>query len=690
MFSTTALVAIMSNSAWAGCDVSGTQILWTNSGNGDWNSPQNWSNNHLPPTGDSVCIVNGVSTVTLDSSSPSIDNLQLALGNTLDIVGQTLTMTGTEFENAGVVNISGGDQAKIEFAGNAVLSGGGTIDLKGSLNAGFLEGVSSADSLTNKDNTIEGSGVIGGNNFIFNNEGTVDANAGHELLMANMSAIANSGLLESTNGSDLEIFTSGGALNNAGGTILADGGMVALSGEIDGGTLKTINGGVMQTEDHLSPTLLNGVTLAAGSTYLTAFSPSGAETDLEGVIVNHGTFIATSSSSWGAILEMEGSVTLEGGGTIQLHASPEFEAVLRVGSSGPATFTNLDNTIEGSGFISPGSAQNSFINDGSVIANDTGQTLGIYFGNVTNYGVFEADSGSILFDATLNNFSGGTLTGGTYNAVSGRIEIASLGLSGGEIVNNAANILLSGSGSIVDDGHSNALTVLAGNRAGANFTTASGAAFSTAAQFTNDGTVTIGSSSSFAVTHAASAFTNQNDGELQGGGTLVVNDLFNYGTVRPGDAGATGTLTVEGNFTQGANGTLEIDIAGQSQYSQLDVTGHTLLNGSTLAIQLIGTALVSGEKFDILNTDPLSDDFGAFTLGGVGCSSGAGDTWHCSNLADGLYFSEVFADGNDQLWLEVDGPLQQGVPEPDSLAVLGAALGSLAMTMLLRRKTGSA
>jgi hypothetical protein len=147
---------------------------------------------------------------------------------------------------------------------------------------------------------------------------------------------------------------------------------------------------------------------------------------------------------------------------------------------------------------------------------------------------------------------------------------------------------------------------------------------------------------------------------------------------------------VNGNFTQGASGTLEIDIASTSQYSQLNVNGHTLLNNSTLAVVLLGGfGFATGESFDILNTDPFSDDFGGFSLNGVACTSGGHDIWDCSNLANGLYLTEEFLDNGDQLWLQVDGQSQQGVPEPDSLALLGSAIGALAAAALMRRRKGT-
>ena len=51
-------------------------------------------------------------------------------------------------------------------------------------------------------------------------------------------------------------------------------------------------------------------------------------------------------------------------------------------------------------------------------------------------------------------------------------------------------------------------------------------------------------------------------------------NVFNGGTVSPG--ASIGTLTINGNYTQNANGTLRIEVAGTSpgQFDVLAVNGH--------------------------------------------------------------------------------------------------------------------
>lgn len=669
--SAAALAAGLAGPAWASCSVSGTQDTWSHGSSGNWNTPADWSGGL--PSGNSVCIVDGKSTVTLNSLSPSIVNLQLGSGNTLDVTsGEELAITGTEIENSGTINLSG-SSTNLNIDGSVVLSGGGTITLASS--AGIFGGASS-DSLTNVDNTIEGAGTIGGHMFDFTNEATVDANSnGGTLQFADINTVTNTGTMEATNGGTLYINLTGFTVDNAGGLIEANGGTVNVESEINGGTLTTANGGTMQTEaGTTTATVLNGVTISSGSTYSTAASSTAATTTtLEGTIVNEGT-LSVAATKFNAELALDGNVTLEGGGIVRLGSSGTGSALIEM-SSGTGTFTNVNNDIEGAGTIDSGSVL-TFKNEGMVDANLSGGTLFISSTNVTNSGTFEADAGATLdlsssSKTALTNFASSTLTGGTYNAESGIIELGSLGSSGGEIVTNDANILLSGSAGIIEDfGLKNALSALATNDSGASFTTESGQAFSTSANFSNSGLVTVGNGSSFTDTHASSTFTNQSGAELQGTGTVAANTLFNYGTVKPGDsAGNPGTLSITGNFTQEGTGTLDIEIGGTSsgQYGQLDISGTSTLAG-TLAVNLVkGFTLALGEKFDILNAGTDPGDFSAFSFNGQGCVSGAGDSWHCSNLGGGLYFVENFLPGGHELDLDV-------VPEPASLLLFGSAL----------------
>ena len=108
---------------------------------------------------------------------------------------------------------------------------------------------------------------------------------------------------------------------------------------------------------------------------------------------------------------------------------------------------------------------------GVLLADISGQTLTIGgTGGLTNNGTMQANAGATL-SATqgFTNFSGGTLTGGTYNMYSGTIQIAALGSTGGEIATNAANIRLNGEAAILSDAAGlNALSSLSTNADGAS------------------------------------------------------------------------------------------------------------------------------------------------------------------------------------------------------------------------------
>ncbi len=74
-------------------------------------------------------------------------------------------------------------------------------------------------------------------------------------------------------------------------------------------------------------------------------------------------------------------------------------------------------------------------------------------------------------------------------------------------------------------------------------------------------------------------------GVLSGAGTVAGTVTNTSGTVRPGSS--PGTLTVTGNFNQGPNGTLEVDIEGTTAgngFDVLAVTGQANLNGTLKAV----------------------------------------------------------------------------------------------------------
>jgi hypothetical protein len=76
---------------------------------------------------------------------------------------------------------------------------------------------------------------------------------------------------------------------------------------------------------------------------------------------------------------------------------------------------------------------------------------------------------------------------------------------------------------------------------------------------------------------------------IQGSGAIALGGatLTNNGTIRPGGNGTVGTLSVVGNYVQGASGNLNVELASNSSYDVLAVSGTANLGG-TLNVSYLG------------------------------------------------------------------------------------------------------
>jgi outer membrane autotransporter protein len=101
----------------------------------------------------------------------------------------------------------------------------------------------------------------------------------------------------------------------------------------------------------------------------------------------------------------------------------------------------------------------------------------------------------------------------------------------------------------------------------------------------------------------ASALTLVNSGGSLGGLGTIGGNLLNNGVVRPGDS--PGTLTVLGNYTQNAGGTLRIEVGGLApgQHDLLAVGGHASLAGTLQLIGLGGFTLHVGDQVTFLTAN---------------------------------------------------------------------------------------
>ena len=220
---------------------------------------------------------------------------------------------------------------------------------------------------------------------------------------------------------------------------------------------------------------------------------------------------------------------------------------------------------------------------------------GLVVGPLLMLGTFAEDAGgTITIQGPLQNLAAGTLTGGTWEVSDGILQLPS------DVTANAANIAINSPSAFFENGAgTNGLLILNANLATGTLTLGAGASLALTESFANAGTVDIANGATLSdianysqtggITTVEgtleAAQVNLNGGLLNGAG-LVQADVTNAATITPDDA--TVTLTIQGNYTQSAAGTL--NVALESADGVLTVTGTVTLSG-TLAIA-IGNAFV--------------------------------------------------------------------------------------------------
>ena len=242
-------------------------------------------------------------------------------------------------------------------------------------------------------------------------------------------------------------------------------------------------------------------------------------------------------------------------------------------------------------------------------------------GSLTNTGsLVSAKNGFIDITGSFNNFSGTTLTGGTY-AVSGTFQF-----NNANIVTNAAKVKLSGTTSqIVDQSGDNALANFSSNAAKALFSLASGKTVTTPVAFKNEGTVQVGTGTSFQAssytqtagttkvdgTLSASGGVNIQAGKLLGKGTIA-STLVSSGSLTTGDSASKPRKLSVSAYTQNAAGSLNVPIYGVNpgtQYGQVAVANGASLNGILNVKLANGFIPAIGSTFTILTASAVNGQF---------------------------------------------------------------------------------
>jgi hypothetical protein len=122
-------------------------------------------------------------------------------------------------------------------------------------------------------------------------------------------------------------------------------------------------------------------------------------------------------------------------------------------------------------------------------------------------------------------------------------------------------------------------------------------------------------------------------GTLRGSGTIGAGITNTAGVVQPGGA-ATGTLHVAGNYSQGRNGVLAIDLAARSR-DRLAVSGQASIGGRLTARNL-NYRPGRTARFQVVSAAHLTSSLRCTTTSGTAASKGH---WAASHTATALYLA---------------------------------------------------
>ncbi|MBZ9746342.1 VCBS domain-containing protein, partial [Mesorhizobium sp. CO1-1-7] len=145
--------------------------------------------------------------------------------------GALLPLSGI-INNSGLISLdsTGGDTLLQVIQHGVTLQGGGQILLSDSA-ANMISGTGPDVTLVNVDNTISGSGQLGGGMLSLDNQGTIIATGSHALVIdTGGSVVTNSGTLEATGSGGLTV--AGGLANS--GMLWANGGDIVIHGQVTG------------------------------------------------------------------------------------------------------------------------------------------------------------------------------------------------------------------------------------------------------------------------------------------------------------------------------------------------------------------------------------------------------------------------------------------------------------------------
>jgi uncharacterized repeat protein (TIGR01451 family) len=372
------------------------------------------------------------------------------------------------------------------------------------------------------------------------------------------------------------------------GTVVFSGGVTNLNGSYDLAATSIVGGqAVFQSLSPTTEVLNQSAGILQGSGQLTIDGQTAPSSWTGGTMQNAGTTMVAEGSTLniaGAsvkdihtsrVLRNEGTIAFGGTGNIRTGTGAVFD---NAGLWDAQTDADLNQDFGGTAAFQNSGILRKSAGAGGALSSDVNPT-------VTNTGRIEALAGVLNLPGGFTNYNQTTdiLAGGTYQVR------ATLRFQGADIKTNDATVILDTPAAVIlDQTVNDGLRNFAVNGPEGDFTV-------------KDRTLA-----------ALSAPNLTNQGILRGNGTYAKN-VTSSGTVEPGLS--PGLLTIDGNYTQAAGGTLAIEVGGlgAGEFDRLNVTGTAMLAGELEAVPLTGFVPVTGVGIDVVTAAQRAGEFDTVT-----------------------------------------------------------------------------
>jgi hypothetical protein len=458
----------------------------------------------------------------------------------------------------------------LSIGGAGAWSNTGVIRVVDSTSSVTLGGTFSASTLGTLENSAGGKVNLGGT---FNNTGSTLALTSTTGSLTLFGGTINGGTVQQ-NGTNALVFTSSqGTLDG----VTIRGAMNVGDATTAGAIVRVRNGLVVQTEAGGSPGVINVGTVAGSSGSTLAMF--GTQT-LNNATINLGNAAGSSV----------GYVSQETGGTLTLGSGTTVQGYGGIGGA----------RVQGGGV-------DNLVNAGTISANFNGRALTINnSGTLTNSGTLEARNGGTLniTNAAIANFSGSTLTDGSWKAFGSG---STVNIFSGVVNTNAANIVLSGAGSLVRTFntttglYTSVDSSLSSNAAAGALRVLDNRNFSVVANggnFANNGVIQLGGG-----TFTAGALTNNNGS--------AASEISGFGTV-------TTSSTTTGNGSVRADGgalVIQRGVNGASAVARSDLGGTLSLGTVAGAVSTVGQLVNNGSLNLNANNVNVNSDYNNANFG---------------------------------------------------------------------------